>query len=211
MMHGFIHDPSGCRPRIGPALPPPPALARARRVGPSSAPALAPARGPRGRGRKARRGDIRTAALLLLAEEPRNGYPIMQEVEERSERRLAPEPRLGLPGARAARGRGPDPLEESEGRKLFAITDAGRAGRRGARRSAPAPWEQMSDELQPAGAGARPADARGRRSPSRRSCAPAARRRCGGQARCWPETRRDLYRILADGRGGADARVSADE
>ncbi|HEY5389199.1 MAG TPA: hypothetical protein VIJ83_01495, partial [Solirubrobacteraceae bacterium] len=32
--------------------------------------------GPRGRGRKARRGDIRTAALLLLAEEPRNGYQI---------------------------------------------------------------------------------------------------------------------------------------
>src|SRR5690348_7629965 len=33
-------------------------------------------RGPRGRARKARRGDIRTAALLLLAEEPRNGYQI---------------------------------------------------------------------------------------------------------------------------------------
>ena len=33
-----------------------------------------------GRGRKARRGDIRTAALLLLAEEPRNGYAIMQEI-----------------------------------------------------------------------------------------------------------------------------------
>src|ERR1700752_3834258 len=40
--------------------------------------------GPRGRGRKARRGDIRTAALLLLSEEPRNGYQIMQEVQERS-------------------------------------------------------------------------------------------------------------------------------
>ena len=40
--------------------------------------------GPRGRGRKARRGDIRTAALLLLAEEPRNGYEIMQQVQERS-------------------------------------------------------------------------------------------------------------------------------
>ena len=39
---------------------------------------------PGGRGRKARRGDIRTAALLLLSEEPRNGYQIMQEVQERS-------------------------------------------------------------------------------------------------------------------------------
>src|ERR1700733_172144 len=40
--------------------------------------------GPRGRGGRARRGDVRTAALLLLAEEPRNGYTIMQEIEQRS-------------------------------------------------------------------------------------------------------------------------------
>ena len=40
-----------------------------------------PGGGRFGRGRKARRGDIRTAALLLLAEEPRNGYQIMQEVQ----------------------------------------------------------------------------------------------------------------------------------
>src|SRR5438034_102617 len=49
-------------------------------------------RGPRGRGRKARRGDARTAALLLLAEEPRNGYQIMQEIEERSEGLWRPGP-----------------------------------------------------------------------------------------------------------------------
>ena len=48
--------------------------------------------GPRGRGRKARRGDIRTAALLLLNEEPRNGYQIMQEVEERSDGVWRPSP-----------------------------------------------------------------------------------------------------------------------
>src|ERR1700693_3398582 len=51
--------------------------------------------GPRGFGRhggKARRGDIRTAALLLLAEEPRNGYAIMQEVEQRSNGVWRPSP-----------------------------------------------------------------------------------------------------------------------
>src|SRR5438876_8986465 len=36
------------------------------------------------RGPRARRGDVRAAALLLLAEEPRNGYQIMQEIEQRS-------------------------------------------------------------------------------------------------------------------------------
>jgi len=56
-------------------------------------------RGFRGRGGKARRGDIRTAALLLLAEEPRNGYAIMQEIEQPQQRGLGAEPRLGLPRA----------------------------------------------------------------------------------------------------------------
>src|SRR5919199_474312 len=49
--------------------------------------------GPRGRGpRRARRGDIRSAILLLLAEEPRNGYGLMQEVEERSDGMWRPSP-----------------------------------------------------------------------------------------------------------------------
>src|SRR5438552_16745532 len=54
----------------------------------------APGGGPFGPGRRARRGDIRTAALLLLAEGPRNGYEIMQEVWERREgvRRRRPGP-----------------------------------------------------------------------------------------------------------------------
>src|SRR4051812_45654306 len=43
-----------------------------------------PGRGGRRGGRRARRGDIRAAILLLLAEEPRNGYGLMQEIEERS-------------------------------------------------------------------------------------------------------------------------------
>src|SRR5215208_6843364 len=34
-----------------------------------------------GRGPRARRGDVRAALLVLLAEEPRNGYGLMQEIE----------------------------------------------------------------------------------------------------------------------------------
>ncbi len=51
-----------------------------------------PRGGFRGRHGKARRGDIRTAILLLLAEEPRNGYSIMQELEERSDGVWRPSP-----------------------------------------------------------------------------------------------------------------------
>jgi hypothetical protein len=33
-----------------------------------------------GRARRARRGDVRAGILVLLAEQPRNGYQIMQEM-----------------------------------------------------------------------------------------------------------------------------------
>src|SRR5271157_3954308 len=82
--------------------------------------------GPRGRGRKARRGDIRTAALLLLAEEPRNGYQIMQEVEERSGGVWRPSPGSVYPALQQLEDEGLIRSEEVDGRKLFALTDAGR-------------------------------------------------------------------------------------
>src|SRR5262245_37610676 len=37
-----------------------------------------------GRGPRAKRGNVRAAILGLLAEEPRNGYQIIQEINERS-------------------------------------------------------------------------------------------------------------------------------
>ena len=82
-----------------------------------------PGRGPRGRGRKARRGDIRTAALLLLNEEPRNGYQIMQEVEERSDGVWRPSPGSVYPALQQLEDEGLIRSEELEGRKLFALTD----------------------------------------------------------------------------------------
>ncbi len=104
-------------------------------------------RGPRGRGRKARRGDIRTAALLLLAEEPRNGYQIMQEVEERSGGVWSPSPGSVYPALAQLEDEGLIRSQESEGRKLFAITDAGRQllTERGADR--PAPWDEASESV----------------------------------------------------------------
>src|ERR1700694_557535 len=80
----------------------------------------------RGRGRKARRGDIRTAALLLLAEEPRNGYQIMQEVQERSDGVWSPSPGSVYPALQQLEDEGLIRSVETDGRKLFELTDAGR-------------------------------------------------------------------------------------
>src|SRR5712671_3171097 len=104
-------------------------------------------RGPRGRGRKARRGDIRTAALLLLAEEPRNGYQIMQEVEERSDGVWRPSPGSVYPALAQLEDEGLIRSQETDGRKLFALTDEGRAHVEARDPAAPAPWDQMSGDV----------------------------------------------------------------
>jgi DNA-binding PadR family transcriptional regulator len=100
----------------------------------------------RGGGRKARRGDIRTAALLLLAEEPRNGYQIMQEVQERSDGAWRPSPGSVYPALQQLEDEGLIRSEEIDGRKAYRLTDAGRAhlAERGTDR--PAPWEQMGGD-----------------------------------------------------------------
>jgi DNA-binding PadR family transcriptional regulator len=103
--------------------------------------------GPRGRGRKARRGDIRTAALLLLAEEPRNGYQIMQEVEERSDGVWRPSPGSVYPALQQLEDEGLIRSQESDGRKLYALTDAGRERVQERPDDATAPWEQMSGDV----------------------------------------------------------------
>jgi DNA-binding PadR family transcriptional regulator len=161
--------------------------------------------GPRGRGRKARRGDIRTAALLLLAEEPRNGYQIMQEVQERSGDVWRPSPGSVYPALAQLEDEGLIRSEEHDGRKLYALTDEGRAyvEERGTER--PAPWEQMSGdvsseyhELARLMREAASAFAQVMRTGSHDQLAKARE--------VLDTARRDLYRILADGEGeGEDA------
>jgi DNA-binding PadR family transcriptional regulator len=106
--------------------------------------------GPRWRGgRKARRGDIRTAALLLLAEEPRNGYQIMQEVQERSDGAWRPSPGSVYPALAQLEDEGLIRSEEIDGRKAYRLTVEGLAfvEQRGADQLAP--WEQMGGDTPP--------------------------------------------------------------
>ena len=167
-------------------------------------------RGPRGRGRKARRGDIRTAALLLLAEEPRNGYQIMQEVEERSDGVWRPSPGSVYPALQQLEDEGLIRSEELDGRKLFALTDAGRklVEERGAER--PAPWEQMSDDVSNEAA---------ELAKLMREVAFASVQvlRTGSEAQMekarelLAAARRDLYRILANGDAAEGGEAAAAE
>jgi DNA-binding PadR family transcriptional regulator len=154
--------------------------------------------GPFGGARKARRGDIRTAALLLLSEEPRNGYQIMQEVEERSDGVWRPSPGSVYPALQQLEDEGLIRSEEIDGRKLFAITDEGRAQLARRSEEEPAPWEQMSGDV---------SDQAAELARLAREVASAFAQvmRNGSETQLkrarevLVSARRDLYRILGDG------------
>ena len=79
-----------------------------------------------GRGR-AHRGDVRTAVLLLLAEQPMHGYQLMQAITERTSGAWEPSPGAIYPTLSQLEDEGLiDTLAEG-GRKLATLTDAGRA------------------------------------------------------------------------------------
>ncbi len=103
--------------------------------------------GGRRRGPRARRGAIRAALLLLLAEEPRNGYQLMQEIEHRSGGVWQPSPGSVYPALAQLEDEGLVRTEEREGRRTFVLTDAGRDYVSERRDRLVAPWEEMSESV----------------------------------------------------------------
>ena len=98
--------------------------------------------GPRGGGRgrgRARRGDVRLAVLRLLADEPRNGYQLMQTIEERSGGNWRPSPGSMYPTLSQLEDEGLIRSVDEEGTRLFQITDAGREHLE-TRADEPDPW-----------------------------------------------------------------------
>lgn len=97
-----------------------------------------------GRGR-ARRGDVRLAALLLIAEEPRNGYQIISELAERTQGAWKPSPGAIYPALSQLEDEGLIAPVQAEGRKAFEITEAGRTEVE-SRGDRPAPWAEVTGE-----------------------------------------------------------------
>jgi DNA-binding PadR family transcriptional regulator len=96
-----------------------------------------------GRGRK-RRGDVRAALLLALTEEPRNGYQLMQLIEERSGGRWRPSPGSVYPALAQLEDEGLIRSVERDDGKVYEITDRGREHLDRHERHTP-PWE-LDDE-----------------------------------------------------------------
>jgi DNA-binding PadR family transcriptional regulator len=85
--------------------------------------------GPRGRGRgrgRAGRGDVRAAIISLLSEQPRNGYQIIQEINERTGGLWRVSSGSVYPAIAQLEDEGLIEPTDGNGRKLFALTEAGR-------------------------------------------------------------------------------------
>lgn len=109
-------------PRFGPGFGP---------GGPGFGPPFGPGGpgfGPRGFGRRSRRtnrGDVRAAVLALVAEQPRHGYEIIQEIGNRTGGAWRPSPGSVYPTLSQLEDEGLVRVEQTEGRRVVHLTEAG--------------------------------------------------------------------------------------
>jgi DNA-binding PadR family transcriptional regulator len=98
------------------------------------------------RGPRARRGDVRAALLALLAEEPRNGYQLMQEIEQRSDGMWRPSPGSVYPALQQLQDEGLVFSTEEEGRRHYDLTEDGRAYVAARSDELAAPWDSVKED-----------------------------------------------------------------
>jgi DNA-binding PadR family transcriptional regulator len=99
-------------------------------------------------GTRVGRGDVRAAVLSLLAEKPMHGYQIIREIEERSGGSWKPSAGSVYPTLQLLTDEGLITVEESNGRKTYALTDEGREEAASADNAAP--WETSGTSDGPA-------------------------------------------------------------
>ena len=97
------------------------------------------------RGPRVKRGDVRAAALALLAEEPRNGYQIIQEIGERSGGVWRPSPGSVYPALQQLEDEGLVQAETPEGgRRRYTLTAEGQAYVTAHADEVSAPWDVVA-------------------------------------------------------------------
>ncbi|MGH7642577.1 MAG: PadR family transcriptional regulator [Candidatus Dormibacteria bacterium] len=160
------------------------------------------------RGRRVPRGNVRAATLLLLEEQPRNGYQVMQEIAERSKGVWRPSPGSVYPALQQLEDEGLVRFQETDGQRLFTLTDAGATFTDEHRAEFGSPWEEVS--------GAVGDDIHELLALLRQTAIAATQVSRAGSAlqvrraiQLMKETRRNLYRILAEDDSDMDSSESS--
>jgi DNA-binding PadR family transcriptional regulator len=100
-----------------------------------------------GRGPMVRRGDVRTAILALLAEEPMHGYQIIGQLGERSGGMWRPSAGSVYPNLQQLEDEGLVKGVESDGRTVYTLTETGETAAEGASKG-PLPWNMPGSDEQ---------------------------------------------------------------
>ncbi len=98
----------------------------------------------RGRRRGGRGGDVRAAALLVLAEHPAHGYQLIQEIGERSDGAWTPSPGSIYPVLQQLEDEGLIEFERVDGRNTATLTAAGSTYVEEHREELGTPWEDAT-------------------------------------------------------------------
>ena len=182
---------------------------RFRFEGPGPDAGLGPRRGPhghgpggrRGRGPRAR-GDVRSAVLLLLAEQPRHGYELIQEIADRSSGAWTPSPGSVYPTLQALEDEGLVRIERVEGRRIASLTEPGAAYVEERRAELGEPW--ATPEHDHASALALRRQVRSLMDAVGQVAKVGTPAQSAAAAQVLDTARRDLYRVLADGPSAED-------
>ncbi len=82
--------------------------------------------GPRGRGGRTRRGDIRYALLSALSDGPAHGYELIQRLEERTGGRWKPSPGSVYPTLQMMEEAGLVTAAQQDEKRVYSVTDEGK-------------------------------------------------------------------------------------
>ncbi len=97
---------------------------------------------PQGRfGARARRGDVRAAVLILLAEADSHGYGLIQSISARSQGMWVPSPGSIYPVLQALEEAELVTVLEVDGKRMFRITEAGMAEAAAHAEAGRLPWD----------------------------------------------------------------------
>jgi DNA-binding PadR family transcriptional regulator len=122
--------------------------------GPPFGPGMRGFPGPRARrGRRTSRGDIRAAVLALVAEQPRHGYEIIQEIAERSGGAWRPSPGSVYPTLSQLEDEGLVRVEQTDGRRVVHLTEEGTRYVEEHREELDAVWASVARVAEDEGAG----------------------------------------------------------
>jgi len=91
------------------------------------------------------RGQIRTALLALLVDEPMHGYEMIRQLDEKSGGRWKPSPGAVYPTLAQLTDEGLVTAEEAGGKRVFSLTDEGRTLVETLSANDREPWESGGD------------------------------------------------------------------